>query len=384
MSNPTSTRDAILDAAQHIAAHKGAGHVTLDAVAKESGLSKGGVLYHFPNKDSLINSMLQRLIQQNRAVQAAHEAELSTQPHHTTRALMRTQLTFCKGLPTEVALAVLTASAEKWGVRFMMHAPGHPIDVDGRKATGVTLADGRPLEADLVVAKADLPYVYRCLLPEDGMAGRLARKRFSCSTLMFYWGISRQYPQLQPHNLFLAGDFCAGLNRILHDLDLPDEPSFYLHAPARVDPAAAPEGQDTLMVAVPVGHIDDAAPQHWPTIQARARQSVLRRLAQVGIADLDEYIKFEVCCTPRDWQARLNLTKGSSHGLRHRLSQMAYLRPHNRHRRYRNLYFVGSSTHPGTGLPTVLVSARLTSERILQDVDLPQMVPKPNSATTCF
>ena len=113
MLKPPSTRDTILDAAQQIAANKGAGHVTLDAVAKESGLSKGGVLYHFPNKDSLINSMLQRLIQQNRAVQAVHEAELDTQPHNTTRALMRTQLTFCKDLPTEVALAVLTASAEK-------------------------------------------------------------------------------------------------------------------------------------------------------------------------------------------------------------------------------------------------------------------------------
>jgi phytoene desaturase len=281
-------------------------------------------------------------------------------------------------------IEALRGIAEKWGVRFMVNAPVHQIDVTGRKATGVTLADGRPLAADIVVANADLPYVYRCLLPEDGMAGRLARKRFSCSTLMFYWGISRPYPQLQPHNLFLAGDFCAGLNRILHDLDLPDEPSFYLHAPARIDPAAAPEGQDTLMVAVPVGHIDDAAPQHWPTIQARARQSVLQRLAQVGIADLDEHIKFEVCYTPRDWQGRLNLTKGSSHGLRHRLSQMAYLRPHNRHRRYRNLYFVGSGTHPGTGLPTVLVSARLTSERILQDVGLPGTIPEHVPATTSF
>ena len=88
MLKPPSTRDTILDAAQQIAANKGAGHVTLDAVAKESGLSKGGVLYHFPNKDSLINSMLQRLIQQNRAVQAVHEAELDTQPHNTTRALL--------------------------------------------------------------------------------------------------------------------------------------------------------------------------------------------------------------------------------------------------------------------------------------------------------
>ncbi len=87
----------------------------------------------------------------------------------------------------------------------------------------------------------------------------------------------------------------------------------------------------------------------------------------MGASDLDEHLKFEMSFTPPDWQSRFNLAKGSTHGLSHNLLQMGYLRPHNRHARYRNLYFVGASTHPGTGLPTVLVSARLAAERILQD-----------------
>ena len=94
------------------------------------------------------------------------------------------------------------------------------------------------------------------------------------------------------------------------------------------------------------------------------------------LVDLEKNIEFEVSFSPHDWQQRYNLMKGSTHGLSHDLLQMAYLRPHNRHDRYRNLYFVGASTHPGTGLPTVLISARLTSERILQEAGVPEDSPR--------
>ena len=71
-----------------------------------------------------------------------------------------------------------------------------------------------------------------------------------------------------------------------------------------------------------------------------------------------------------NWRDRYNLVKGATHGLSHALSQMGYFRPHNRHPRYKNLYFVGASTHPGTGIPTVLVSAKLTTDRILRDFEI--------------
>jgi phytoene desaturase len=228
----------------------------------------------------------------------------------------------------------------------------------------------------VVVANADLPYVYRCLLPDDGTASRLMRKKYTCSSVTFYWGVDRRYPQLEPHNLFLAGAYRQSFGHILQDHTMPEEPSFYLLAPARIDPSMAPEGQDTLMVVVPVGHINDAPrdrdSQDWDAIQQRARRFVLERLAQVGIYDLEEHIKFEVSYTPLDWQSRYNLTKGANLGLAHNLTQMGYLRPHNRHARYHNLYFVGASTHPGNGVATVLVSAHLTTERLLQEAGAPQ------------
>ena len=124
-----------------------------------------------------------------------------------------------------------------------------------------------------------------------------------------------------------------------------------------------------MMVLVPAGHLDARTTQNWDALRVSARTAVMRRLAaSVGMADLEQHLKFEVSYTPRDWSRLYNLAKGAAFGLSHNFQQVGYLRPHNRHRRYGNLYFVGSSTHPGTGLPMVLLSARLTTERILKEL----------------
>ncbi len=261
----------------------------------------------------------------------------------------------------------LTRIAEKLGVQFHYNAPVEKILVEGQRATGVLLADGRQLKAHIVIANADLGYVYRNLLPADATTARLQRKEYGCSTVMFYWGLDKQFPQLGPHNLFLCGDYKGGFEDIFKKLTMPEQPNFYIHAPARLDASMAPAGKDTLVVAVPVGHIDPQNPQDWPAIQAKARAFILDRLTQLGIPDVAAHIQTEVSFVPGDWENRYNLTLGSTHGLSHKLTQMAYFRPHNRHARYRNLYFVGASTHPGTGVPTVLVSAQLAAERVMEE-----------------
>ncbi|HZC04853.1 MAG TPA: phytoene desaturase family protein, partial [Ktedonobacterales bacterium] len=257
--------------------------------------------------------------------------------------------------------------ARRAGVEFIFHAPVERIDVAGSRARGVTLADGRQLVADVVVANADLPYVYQRLLPDDDLAEQLMRKQFSCSAISFFWGVDKQYPELEPHTLFLAEEYQANFESISQLRDLPEHPSLYIHAPARLDSDAAPEGQDTLVAVVPVGHLDETGEQDWPRIRARARQAVFDRLELLGVTDLREHLKFEVNYVPLSWRKRYNLVKGATHGLSHTLTQLGYLRPHNRHPLYHNLYFVGASTHPGTGVPTALVCARLVAERLSEE-----------------
>jgi phytoene desaturase len=264
------------------------------------------------------------------------------------------------------AIQALVKVAEKLGVKFVYNTPVRKLKVEGSKVASIELENGTMLSADIFVGNADLPYIYKELLPDSAEAKKLEGKLYTCSTIMFYWGVDKQYPQIAHHNVFLAGDYKASFDQIFKDHSLPDEPSFYVHAPARTDPAAAPEGQDTLYVLIPVGHLDAATEQDWDERINRARQTVFERLSkEMGITDLEEHIKFETIYQPKVWKERFNLERGAAFGLSHNFWQVGYLRPQNRHRKYKNLYFAGASTHPGTGLPIVLLSARLTTERIL-------------------
>ena len=269
------------------------------------------------------------------------------------------------------SIQALTAVAEKLGVRFVYNTPVKAINVSANKVESVLTADGQVYSADLFVGNADLPYIYKELLPPNAEAARLDKKQYTCSTIMFYWAVDKQYPQVAMHNVFLAGEYRASFDQIFNDHNLPDEPSFYVHAPARIDPAAAPAGQDTLYVLVPVGHLNENNPGHqdWEALVNRARETVFARLEKdMGISDLREHIKYEIINTPLTWKEQFNLAKGAAFGLSHNFSQVGYLRPQNRHAQFKNMYFSGASTHPGTGLPIVLLSARLTTERILKEV----------------
>jgi phytoene desaturase len=263
------------------------------------------------------------------------------------------------------SLAELARAA---GVEFLFEAAVERIETDPSLARGVHLEDGARLRADAVLANADLPYVYQSLLPEDGRARSLARKRFSCSVISFFWSVDQACEALAPHTLFLADDYRENFESIIRDLSLPANPSIYIHAPARLDASMAPRGQDSLTAIVPVGHLSEDGGQDWGELRDAARRHVFRRLRLLGMGDLESHIKFEETCTPPVWRKRYNLVKGSTHGLAHTLTQMAWFRPSNRHARYRNLYFVGASTHPGTGVPTAMVSGRLAAARILEDL----------------
>jgi phytoene desaturase len=263
------------------------------------------------------------------------------------------------------ALADLARHA---GVTFAFRTTVARISTSSRRARGVTLADGSQIGADVVLANADLPYVYRHLLPDDGTARSLERKEYSASAISFFWGLDRPCHALRPHTLFLADDYRENFEAIGAELGLAANPSLYVHAPTRLDSSMAPPGGDSVTAIIPVGHLSDDGRQDWDELRELARDQVMRRLASIGVTDFREHVKFDMAYTPMSWARQHNLTKGSTHGLSHKLTQMAFFRPSNRHRRYRNLYFVGASTHPGTGVPMAMVSGRHAAERIVAEL----------------
>lgn len=259
----------------------------------------------------------------------------------------------------------LLKAAESHDIKIHYRKTVEKISVNGRKAEGIILEDGSEIRGDVIVANADLPYVYRKLLPDRRKSEKLERMKYSCSAICYHWGLDKVYPQLAHHNVFLSDGFREGLDKIFIEGSVSSTPSFYVHAPCRSDLSAAPEGCDTLSFIVAAGHLDKKKKQNWDELRRSTHEALVARLKKFGLDDIEEHIKFEVCYTPESWESACNISRGSVFGsLAHNIFQMGYFRPHNQHGKYKNLYFVGGSTHPGNGIPNVLLSAKLTSERI--------------------
>jgi phytoene desaturase len=270
---------------------------------------------------------------------------------------------FPQGGLFSIPLALEKVAREE-GVRLHYGAPVRRILTEGARATGVELEDGRVVRADMVLCNADLPYAYQKLL--DGAPTSLPRQdklRYTSSGYMLYLGLRRQYPGLHHHNVVFGRDYKGSFDDIFERFRVPEDPSFYINAPTRTDPSLAPEGQDALYVLVPVPR------QHpnvdWKVEGPRVRAKVFKRLAELGYPELEQDILVERVLTPDDWASAYNLMHGSAFGLAQNFRQIGPFRPDNQDARVRNLFFVGASTRPGTGLPTVLISARLVVERML-------------------
>jgi phytoene desaturase len=274
---------------------------------------------------------------------------------------------FPKGGMYSVVEKLLNLAKES-GVEFHYNNAVSKIEVKGHSVEKIIFENGLEESADIFIANADLPYVYTDLLPDKPAARKMKHKKYSCSAISFHWGVDKVFPQLGHHNVFLNNEYHGGMDAIFKYKGLSERPNFYIHAPVRTDPKAAPANQDTLSVIIPASNIETNAQQDWKAISEKARKYVIHKLSELTGENFEEHIKFELCLPPTAWQDYYNVARGGVFGsLSHSIMQMGYFRPHNRHNKYKNLYFAGGSTHPGNGVPLVLLSAKLTSERILNE-----------------
>ncbi|KAI9749873.1 MAG: hypothetical protein M1815_002226 [Lichina confinis] len=274
-------------------------------------------------------------------------------------------------------IEALVSVGKRLGVNYRLSTPVSSVTLspDGRTATGVQLASGEQLNADVVVVNADLVYAYNNLFPPSNRAKSLSKKAASCSSISFYWSMDRVIPELLTHNIFLADDYRESFDDIFDRQLMPNEPSFYVNVPSRVDPTAAPRGKDSVVVLVPVGHLlEDGAErglsprsdQDWAKMIARARETVFSTIeARTGARGLREAVVNEYVNTPASWKERFNLDKGAILGISHSFFNVLSFRPSTKHPDIEGCYFVGASTHPGTGVPVCLAGSKITAEQIL-------------------
>ncbi len=270
--------------------------------------------------------------------------------------------------------ALMTSMAEVaagLGAEIRIGEAVEEILFSGRRATGVRTRSGTH-SADAIVINADFARTMTALVPDRlrrrWSDARLVRKRFSCSTFMMYLGIEGRIDGLAHHTILLAEDYAGNLATIEQGGAPPQMPSLYVQNACATDPDLAPPGHSTLYVLVPVAHC--SAGIDWSREAEPYRAVVLRRLEAIGIRDIERRIRFEKVVTPDDWAVDHAIHRGAVFNLAHTLGQMLHLRPRNRFEDLDGVYLVGGGTHPGSGLPVIFQSARISARLLERDLGL--------------
>ncbi len=258
--------------------------------------------------------------------------------------------------------------AQSMGVEIRTSSPVEEICVENGRATGVRLASGETIPADLVISNADLPYTYQKLIDprhrKQYSDQRLERMQYACSGFILYLGLDRSYDHVRHQALYFSQDYRANLDAIFKTKVLPEDPSFHLNIPTVTDPSLAPPGHSLVYVLAPMPNLE--AEIDWDIAAGQVREKLLDRLETIIDPEIRQHIVWERQYRPTDWLNDIHATLGTAFGsLAQGFFQSSYFRPNNKARDIQGLYFVGQSTYPGIGMPMVMISSRLVTERVL-------------------
>lgn len=277
----------------------------------------------------------------------------------------------------EIPIAMARA-AEEFGAQIHTGTGVKQLLLKDRKVRGVLLENGEEVFADSVVINADFAYAMTHLVPEESLKRwtreKLESMKFSCSTFMIHLGVDKLY-DLPHHTIVFARDYKKNVDEIFKHNRRSDDISFYIRNASVTDSTLAPAGKSSLYILVPTPNLDGDI--DWDEAKEAYRSMAFRAIAdRLGITDLEEHIEVEKIYTPKTWNTDLDIFKGATFNLSHCLSQLAFMRPGNQFDEFRNCYLVGGGTHPGSGLPTIFESARISSNLISDSFGLSYLKQK--------
>lgn len=263
------------------------------------------------------------------------------------------------------------------GTEIITEAPIDEIIIDSRykRAEGLKV-NGDIKKFDKILCTADFPYAAQNLISEPNAlknygSEKIEKMDYSCSAFLLYMGIDKDLSEdILIHNVIFSEGFDQNIEEIFKG-KMPEDPSIYVYAPSVIDPSLAPEGKTGLYILMPIselkiGEMDWSNPE---TIE-HTKQLIYDKLSTIdSLKDVREHIETEIAFTPQDFETRYNAKFGSAFGLMPTLAQSNYYRPPNVSWDYDNLYFAGASAHPGSGVPIVLTSAKITVEAMLEDIE---------------
>ncbi|NCD68615.1 1-hydroxycarotenoid 3,4-desaturase CrtD [Mucilaginibacter agri] len=265
---------------------------------------------------------------------------------------------------TEGGMQAITDSlvklAESMGVNFNYNSPVQEIIVEGRCAKGLRIKDD-VIAGDLVISNMDVWFTYQKLLSKYPQLKplRILQQERSSSALIFYWGISKQFSQLDLHNIFFSADYEAEFKHIWQEKNIGSDPTIYLNISSKYKSDDAPAGHENWFVMINVPHNTG---QDWDMLINEARRNIQQKLSRLLGEDIKSLITSESILDPRSIEGKTSSYQGSLYGNSSNTQFAAFLRHSNRSAKIKNLYFCGGSVHPGGGIPLALLSAKIVAD----------------------
>ncbi len=267
---------------------------------------------------------------------------------------------------TGAMVAALGRLMEEQGVEIRLGETVDRVMLDGRRATGVVLAGGRTLPADVVISNVDPMHLFTQMLPLEALPAsvklKLRTARLSMGLFLLYFGTKRQYPDVAHHTIWLGARYRGLLDDIFKRGRLAEDFSLYIHRPTATDPSFAPAGCDSFYALCPVPHL--AAGVDWQTEAPRLRNRIVSALEATILPGVSQEIVTEKILTPEDFAENYLSHQGTGFSIAPHFTQSAWFRFHNRAEGIEGLYLTGAGTHPGAGMPGVLCSAKVVDNLI--------------------
>src|SRR5664279_2563682 len=268
--------------------------------------------------------------------------------------------------------------AREEGAEIYTSTPVKRVLLDGRRACGLELENGEKIPCDHLVINADFGHAMSTLFDEKDLRhykpSSLRKRKFSCSTFMMYLGLDRTY-DTEHHMIVFARNYKKNIEAITNGQTDLEDVSMYIRNAQKNDPSGAPAGHSALYILVPVANNTSGVP--WQRYKQTYREKVLQLLRErTPYGDVSQHIQRELIITPEDWERKHAVFLGATFNMAHSWHQMMYLRPHNEFEEFENCYLVGGGTHPGSGLPTIFESARISANLICQKYEIPHPAAK--------
>lgn len=257
------------------------------------------------------------------------------------------------------------------GGKIHYSAKVEEIVIENQKVKGIQIGN-ELIESDIVISNADFPYTMSKLIKDEASKGKYKQKKidsmdYSCSCLVFYWAVEGEHSDLPGHNFIISKDLDKNLEQIF-DGSLIDDPSTYLSIPSNLDRSMAPEGKSSFYVLIPVPELGISKVQYDNDTIDYYRNKAIGHLENMpGLENIKDLIIKEEVFTPLDFESKFSAYRGATFGLQPSLKQSNHWRPQSKSLHCEGLYFTGSSTHPGAGVPIAIEGGRICSSEVRKD-----------------